>query len=72
MICPTTDPITVSALGFPLIGLYFLGIGLSKFAETAGPTLLERRLKELKEIAGDGLVDDEDEEEEEDEERAGA
>jgi hypothetical protein len=49
VITPTPDP----------LGLYYLGLGLSWFAGSSGPTLLEKRMKEM-----DMLFDDEDDDEE--------
>ncbi len=61
VITPTPDPITMLSLAIPLLGLYYLGLGLSWFAGSSGPTLLEKRMKEMDML----FEDDEDEDGEE-------
>jgi sec-independent protein translocase protein TatC len=62
-ITPTTDPFTMMALAGPLTGLYFLGIGLSWFGRRSGPTLFEKRLKELDVFLEQNEDDDDDDDE---------
>ena len=72
-VTPTTDPFTMLAMGVPLALLYEVGIIASRFAGSSGPTLLEKRMSEMKLMLDDGEDEDDDEDEEDDEgEAAGA
>lgn len=59
-VTPTTDPITMAAMGGPLALLYGLGILLSYIGGKRGPTLLESRLKEMEILDEDDEADEDD------------
>ena len=58
-ITPTTDPVTMSLMGGPLAVLYGIGLLAAYVAGKRGPTLVERRLRELDDFKDD-FGDDED------------
>jgi sec-independent protein translocase protein TatC len=63
-ICPSTDPFTYLSMGIPLVVLFEVGIIASRMVGGSGPTLLQQRFADMRNLIDEGDDEDDDDEDE--------